>query len=149
MRTILTALAAVAAVGLTPAAAAVQSDSKPLATVFKNPQCGCCETYGQYLRENGYEVKVVATHDLPLIQERQGVPAGLEGCHTTLIGGYFVDGHVPIEAFDRLLEERPAVHGITLPGMPPGSPGMGGPKTEPFKIRAIAPGGKQSVFQVA
>ncbi len=147
MRTFLSALAAAAALAITPAAAA-RPDSKPLATVFKNPQCGCCETYGQYLRENGYEVKLVPTHDLPLIQLQQGVPAGLEGCHTTLIGGYFVDGHVPIEAFNRLLEERPEVNGITLPGMPPGSPGMGGPKMEPFKIEAIAPGGKQSVYDV-
>lgn len=121
---------------------------KPLATIFKNPQCGCCETYGKYLRNNGYEVKVVATHDLPLIQERQGVPAGLEGCHTTLIGGYFVDGHVPIETFDRLLAERPDIDGITLPGMPAGSPGMGGPKVEPFTIHAVEASVHSSVFAV-
>lgn len=121
---------------------------KPLATVFKNPQCGCCESYGQYLRNNGYEVKVVATHDLPLIQQRQGVPAGLEGCHTTLIGGYFVEGHVPIATFNRLLAERPDVNGITLPGMPTGSPGMGGPKTEPFTIHAVASGGRASIYAV-
>lgn len=142
--------AAAAAVSLLIAAspAIAQPSSKPLATLFKNPQCGCCETYAQYLKSNGYEVKVVASHDLPLIQQRQGVPAGLEGCHTTLIGGYFVDGHVPISAFNRLLAERPAINGISLPGMPPGSPGMGGPKMEPFKMYAVAKGGAASVYAV-
>ena len=147
MRTLLSALAAATALAVSPAAAA-EPLTKPLATIFKNPQCGCCETYGEYLRENGYEVKLVATHDLPLIQQRQGVPSGLEGCHTTLIGGYFVDGHVPIATFDRLLAERPNVNGITLPGMPPGSPGMGGPKMEPFTIQAVAKGGLISLFEV-
>lgn len=142
--------AAAAAVSLLIAAspAIAQPSSKPLATLFKNPQCGCCETYAQYLKSNGYEVKVVASHDLPLIQQRQGVPAGLEGCHTTLIGGYFVDGHVPISAFNRLLAERPAINGISLPAMPPGSPGMGGPKMEPFKMYAVAKGGAASVYAV-
>lgn len=141
--------AAAAAGALIAAAPALAGPApKPLATVFKNPQCGCCESYGKYLRNNGYEVKVVATHDLPLIQQRQGVPAGLEGCHTTLIGGYFVDGHVPIATFERLLAERPDVNGITLPGMPTGSPGMGGPKTEPFTILAVASGGQTSTYAV-
>lgn len=144
---LLKALAAAAVVtAAVPAHAA--SDAKPLATIFKNPQCGCCETYGQYLQQNGYEVKIVATHDLPLIQQRQGVPAGLEGCHTTLVGGYFVDGHVPIASFDRLLAERPDVNGITLPGMPTGSPGMGGPKTEPFKIYAVGKNRATSVYAI-
>lgn len=140
--------AAIAAALVLGGPALAEPAPKPLATIFKNPQCGCCETYGEYLRSNGYEVKVVATHDLPLIQERQGVPAGLEGCHTTLIGGYFVDGHVPIETFDRLLAERPDINGITLPGMPAGSPGMGGPKTEPFTIHAVAGAGRSSVYTV-
>ena len=140
--------AAVAAALVLGGPALAEPAPKPLATIFKNPQCGCCETYGSYLQSNGYEVKIVATHDLPLIQERQGVPAGLEGCHTTLIGGYFVDGHVPIETFDRLLAERPDIDGITLPGMPTGSPGMGGPKAEPFTIHAVAAGGRNSVYAV-
>ena len=146
MRNVLTAAATAAT--LLAATPALAGPPKPLATIFKNPQCGCCETYGEYLRSNGYEVRVVATHDLPLIQQRQGVPAGLEGCHTTLIGGYFVDGHVPIGTFNRLLAERPDVNGITLPGMPTGSPGMAGPKTEPFTIHAVASGGRTSVYGV-
>lgn len=121
--------------------------AKPLATIFKNPQCSCCESYGAYLEANGYPVKMVATHDLALIKERQGVPAGLEGCHTMLIGGYFVDGHVPVASIDRLLEERPSILGITLPGMPTGSPGMGGPKSSAWTITAVAPDGTKSVYK--
>ena len=145
MRSVLKAATIVGALAFS-ASAAIASAAKPLATIFKNPQCGCCETYGDYLRENGYEVKLVATHDLPLIQQRQGVPQGLEGCHTTLIGGYFVDGHVPIQTFNRILEERPDVNGITRPGMPMGSPGMGGPKTEPFTIYAVAKDGRTTTY---
>lgn len=141
--------AAAASLAIVATRALAQPSPKPLATLFKNPQCGCCETYAGYLKSNGYEVKMVPSHDLPLIQQRQGVPAGMEGCHTTLIGGYFVDGHVPIEAFNRLLEERPEINGITLPGMPPGSPGMGGPKMEPFTIHAVAKGELTFVFEVA
>ena len=147
MRSIFKAFALGAGIAIAVPAPAAEPE-KPLATVFKNPQCECCESYAEYLRENGYPVKVVATHELPLINERQGIALGAEGCHTTLIGGYFVSGHVPIGSFDRLLEERPDVNGITLPGMPMGSPGMGGAKTEPFTIYAMASGQKPAVYAV-
>jgi hypothetical protein len=110
------------------------------ATLYKNPACTCCETYADYLRENGFEVAVEATHDLPLIKRLQGVPTPLEGCHTTLIEGYVVEGHVPVATILRLLSERPAIKGISLPGMPAGSPGMFGEKAEPFTIYEIGDG---------
>lgn len=135
--------------GLALAAPALaQPPVKPLATVFKNPQCSCCEGYGDYLRQNGYQVKMVPTNDLALIKQRQGIPAELGGCHTTLVAGYFIDGHVPIETFDRLLAERPEIDGITLPGMPAGSPGMGGQKSAPFTIYGLSRGGKPFVYAV-
>src|SRR3546814_17438363 len=87
--------------------------------------------------ENGFEVKVVATHDLPLIKQRHDVPEALGGCHTILIGGYVVEGHVPASTLNKLLTERPAIKGISLPGMPTGSPGMGGPKAEPLTTYAF------------
>ena len=146
MKTVVQLLAALAAVAATPALAA--PPDKPLATLFKNPQCGCCESYAAYLRENGYEVKVEAPNDLALIKQRQGIPQELGGCHTTFVGGYYVDGHVPIGSFDRLLAERPELNGITLPGMPAGSPGMGGTKSSPFTIFALAQGGERSVYAV-
>jgi hypothetical protein len=139
-------LIAAAAAALSAQGVAAADGDKPLATIFKNPQCTCCESYGEYLRANGYPVKMVATHDLALIKQRQGIPAGLEGCHTALVGGYFIDGHVPVQTFDRLLAERSAISGISLPGMPTGSPGMGGPKTETWTIVAVAPDGETSVY---
>ena len=80
MRLLPKVLMSFSALALLPSAAAAQ-EARPFATIFKNPQCGCCESYGDYLEASGYEVKMVATHDLALIKERQGVPAGLEGCH--------------------------------------------------------------------
>ena len=145
MRLLPKVLMSFSALALLPSAAAAQ-EARPFGTIFKNPQCGCCESYGDYLEASGYEVKMVATHDLALIKERQGVPAGLEGCHTMLIGGYFVDGHVPTDSVDRLLEERPRISGITLPGMPAGSPGMGGAKTGTWTITGVRTDRTTSVF---
>ncbi len=110
------------------------------ATLYKNPQCGCCEAYAGYLRENGFDVRVVATHDLPLINRRHGVPEEFEGCHTTLIDGYIIEGHVPVQTIGRLLADRPDIKGISLPGMPAGSPGMTGRKSEPFTIYELSDG---------
>jgi hypothetical protein len=111
-----------------------------VATLYKNPQCGCCETYADYLRENGFEVTVKPTHDLPLMKRQHGVPSELEGCHTTLVEGYVVEGHVPVNSLIRLLTEKPDIKGISLPGMPAGSPGMSGEKTAPFTIYEIGDG---------
>jgi hypothetical protein len=124
--------------GLALSAPSLAEESATQATLYKSPQCGCCESYADYLRANGYEVEVVATHDLPLVKQQHGVPTALEGCHTTLVDGYVVEGHVPVTTLDRLLAERPAIKGISLPGMPTGSPGMSGPKTEPFTIYELS-----------
>lgn len=121
----------------TPAHAA--ADGKHV-TLYKDPECSCCEGYADYLRGNGFVVSIVPTHDLPLLDEKYGIPAELSPCHISLIGGYVVGGHVPIEVVNRLLAEKPAITGITLPGMPMGSPGMTGRKTGPFNIYEIAKG---------
>lgn len=110
------------------------------ATVYKNPQCGCCKEYIGYLRQNGFVVKAVDTPDLSQIKRQNSVPPQFEGCHTTLIDGYVIEGHVPVKSIERLLSERPKIKGIALPGMPAGSPGMTGLKTEPFVIYEIADG---------
>jgi hypothetical protein len=116
------------------------AEESRIATLHKNPQCGCCEGYADYLRENGFEVTVKPTHDLPLLHRQYGVPEPLAGCHTTLIDGYVVEGHVPIRPLLRMLTERPAIKGISLPGMPAGSPGMSGEKSQPFTIFEIGDG---------
>jgi hypothetical protein len=114
---------------------------EPRATIlYKNPQCGCCEGYADYLRESGFEVTVEPTHDLSSIKRQHGVPGALEGCHTTLVDGYVVEGHVPVNTLLRLLAEKPAIKGISLPDMPAGSPGMAGEKTGPFTIYELADG---------
>src|SRR6266852_1321702 len=98
------------------------------AILYKNPQCTCCEGYAAYLRKNGFEVEVKPTNDLTEISQKAGVPEALQGCHTMFVDGYVVDGHVPVNVIRKLLSERPAIAGITLPGMPAGSPGMTGSK---------------------
>lgn len=113
------------------------AQERPQATLYKTPDCGCCEGYATYLRANGFDVKTVATHDLPLIKKQYQVSEKLEGCHTTVVGNYVVEGHVPVGPVERLLRERPAIKGISLPGMPDGSPGMSGRKAEPFVIFEI------------
>jgi hypothetical protein len=110
------------------------------AVLYKNPQCDCCEDYAKYLEQNGYRVTVKATHDLSVISRNAGVPPELEGCHTMMVGGYVVGGHIPVNVINRLLSEKPKIKGISLPGMPSGSPGMSGPKTGPFTIYAISTG---------
>jgi hypothetical protein len=136
---------AIAFFGLAPAIGASMywpstSDAQHHAVLYKNPQCGCCEAYAGYLRDHGFEITVKVTHDLSLVKRNAGVPEPLDGCHTTMVGGYVVEGHVPVRALERLLAERPDITGISLPGMPEGSPGMSGVKTAPFTIYEIAEG---------
>lgn len=116
-------------------------------TLYKNPDCTCCDAYAEYLENNGFEVTIKPTHDLALIKRMAGVPPQLEGCHTLMIDGYTVEGHVPIDVLTRLLSERPDIKGISLPGMPLGSPGMGGEKEGPFTIYEFS-GGPPEVYAV-
>jgi hypothetical protein len=118
-------------------------------TLYKNPQCTCCESYAQYLDQNGFTVDVKATNDLAEISRKAGIPEDLQGCHTSFIGSYIVDGHVPVKTIRKLLAEKPAIVGITLPGMPSGSPGMTGDKTGSLIIYAVTKdGSRPSVFDV-
>lgn len=110
------------------------------ATLYKDPECDCCSGYGGYLEQNGFRVTIVPTSDLSQINRQRRVPPSLEGCHVTMIERYVVAGHVPIRPISRLLAERPNVIGITLPGMPLGSPGMTGLQTGPFTIFEILNG---------
>lgn len=129
-----TFLAALAAFG---ASRIAHAQGTREATLYKNPQCGCCEGHAAYLRRHGYRVTEITTHDLDAIKRKHGVPEALYGCHTILVGNYVVEGHVSGPLIDRLLRERPKIRGISLPGMPDGSPGMTGTKTEPFRVYEI------------
>jgi hypothetical protein len=123
-----------------PFAGRVSATAIPV-TLYKDPQCGCCEGYAAYLKENGFDVTVTPTNELAEISQKAGVPAQFQGCHTAFIEGYVVDGHVPVGAVRKLLAERPAIAGITLPGMPMGSPGMVGEKKETFIVYAVTKDG--------
>lgn len=116
------------------APAAARTGSGATAVMYKNPGCECCDGHAAALRSAGFEVTLVPTQDLAAVKVRAGVPAALQGCHTILVDGYAVEGHVPVAAVQRLLDERPALRGIALPGMPAGSPGMGGAKIAPFRV---------------
>ena len=92
--------------------------------MYKSPSCGCCTAWAEHMRDNGFEVKVHETQNLQTIKEKAGLKPGMGSCHTAFIDGYAIEGHVPAEDVKRLLEERPDAHGLTVPGMPVGSPGM-------------------------
>lgn len=118
-----------------------------LATIYKSPSCGCCGQYAAYLEKKGYGVVIEDVADMQSVKEQFDVPYELESCHTMEIDGYVVEGHVPEEAVQKLLAERPDIKGIGMAGMPSGSPGMPGPKTSDFVIYEIAhDGAKGNVF---
>ena len=113
---------------------------------YRSEICGCCGLYKGYLERNGkLNVNDVMAEDTDKIKKQFNIPAEMESCHTTIINGYFVEGHMPLEAVEKLLEERPDILGIALPGMPQGSPGMTGSK-EDFVIYAIHKDGTKSEF---
>lgn len=105
--------------------------------VFKSPWCGCCTAWVHHLERNGYSAIVHDVEDLSAIKQMAGVPRDQRSCHTAMIDGYVIEGHVPASAIDRLLAERPEIHGLTVPGMPQGSPGMEGPNPVPFTVFSI------------
>lgn len=117
-------------------------------TVYKTPQCGCCRTWVDHLRENGFEV---TTHDVPdisAIKTKLGVPSDLGACHTAVAGSYVVEGHVPAADIQKLLATKPKAAGVAVPGMPIGSPGMEVPgrPADKYDVIAFAKDGKRSVF---
>ncbi len=141
------AMTLLAAASIPTVKAARAASSIPV-TLYKNPSCECCEGYAQYLYRNGFNVDVRPTNDLAEISRKAGIPSDLEGCHTAFIGNYVVDGHVPVDTVRKLLDEKPAIVGITLPYMPAGSPGMYGEKAGPLTIYAIGRNGTPRVFDV-
>ncbi len=106
--------------------------------MYKMPDCDCCEPHAEYLRAQGFDVDVEEPENLSPIRRAHGVPVEMEGCHTILIEGYVVEGHVTAETIRRLIAEKPAgVVGISIPGMPIGVPGMPGPRDEPIRVFAF------------
>jgi len=119
----------------------------PEVTVFKSPTCACCGKWAEHMREAGFEVKEVPSEQMDRIKAQLGIPRALGSCHTARVGGYLVEGHVPAEDVKRMLDERPAIAGLSAPGMPQGSPGMEGPyPPDRYDVMAFERDGKARVF---
>lgn len=129
----------VALVLLAPTPLLADGPSKAV-TLYKDPDCGCCAGHVEHLRQNGYAVTVKPMPNMSLVKRMYGIPDQLASCHTATIDGYIVEGHVPARVIDKLLADRPKIRGISLPGMPAGSPGMPGPKSEPFTVYSLTDG---------
>ncbi|MCR4325901.1 MAG: hypothetical protein NUV59_03830 [Patescibacteria group bacterium] len=123
------------------------SGTPPLGQVVihKSASCGCCGVYATYLKREGYGVDVhnISDSDLGAKKREIGVPYELESCHTSEVGGYIVEGHIPEEAIAKLLADKPDIKGIGMPGMPMGAPGMGGSKMSDFVVYEITQDGER------
>lgn len=115
-------------------------EAKTAITVYKSPSCGCCGGYITELQQNGYDVTVIPTNDLASLKTQYNIPREVQSCHTATLGNYFIEGHVPLEILEKLIEEQPAIDGVALPGMPSGATGMGGMKQGIWTIYAITDG---------
>lgn len=136
------------ALGALPLLARAGDNSLPTIHVSKTPTCGCCGVWVTHLQKSGFKTEVKDFDDLTPIKERLGVPASLSSCHTAEVGGYFVEGHVPAEDIKRLLSKRPAGKGITVPGMPAGSPGMevASGRVDRYEVLLVGNDGSTKVF---
>lgn len=114
--------------------------------VYKSPNCDCCELHAAYLRRHGFQVEVKNVNDISAVKEQYNIPSILSSCHTTVIGDYIAEGHIPIEAIVEMIEGDSGISSIALPGMPSGSPGMPGIKTGPFTIYSFTTEGEIDEF---
>jgi len=140
------AICAAAIAVATAAAPTVTSASKPTITVYKDPNCGCCRNWIEHLKKHGYAVDAKDTPDMAQIKSTLGVPTDLRSCHTAVVEGYLIEGHVPATDIDRLLAAKPQVKGLAVPGMPMGSPGMEGGTAQRYQVIAFDKSGKSRVF---
>lgn len=124
-----------------------QPADAPRVTVYKSPSCQCCSQWVEHLREHGFVAQVESERNLAAVRERLGVPVKLAACHTGVVGDYLIEGHVPASDIQRLLQERPKARGLTVPGMPIGSPGMEqGDRRQPYATLLFREDGQTSVF---
>lgn len=145
-RSLLSALPLVL-IGSARAAAQRGAAATRAVTVYKDPSCGCCKKWVSLMQAAGFEVSARDTPDMQSIKRRYQVPAAMASCHTALVGGYVIEGHVPADLISRLLKEKPKLLGLAAPGMPVGSPGMemGGQK-DAYDVMTFDAAGKTTVF---
>ena len=141
----------VALLGIAVAVSSASAQGKPTPKtphlqVYKSPTCGCCGKWVEHMTAAGFTSTVTSMPDVSPIRTRHGVPSQLASCHTALVGGYVIEGHVPAEDIRRLLRERPAVVGLAAPGMPAGSPGMDVPNSPAYEVLSFDKEGRTKVF---
>jgi len=115
-------------------------------TVYKSPTCKCCNKWVQHLEDNGFNVNTVNKFDMKSIKSQESVPRQLASCHTAVVGDYVIEGHVPAADIKRLLNEQPAIAGLSVPGMPMGSPGMEGARKDAYNVLTLTKNGDSTVF---
>ena len=143
-RTVLTALAAAAAALALPVGA---KEALPQAQVFKNPSCGCCGAWVEHMLAAGFSVNVTEVDDTSIPRKKYGLPDRFGSCHTAVVGGDVVEGHVPANDVKRMLAMKPVAVGLAVPGMPVGSPGMEmGARKDPYQVLLVAKDGRERVF---
>ncbi|OGA34323.1 MAG: metal-binding protein [Betaproteobacteria bacterium RIFCSPLOWO2_12_FULL_62_13b] len=141
----LTAILATAILGLSVSMAALAQQT--VVEVYKSPTCGCCTDRIKHLQQNGFTVKAHDVGDASAYRAKFGVPDQLGSCHTATAGGYAIEGHVPAREIKRLLLEKPKAKGLAVPTMPMGSPGMEGPRSDPYEVLLFQANGKYAVYQ--
>lgn len=136
-----------ATVLLTLAALGAGAEPLPEVVMHKDPNCGCCGKWAEHLEASGFKVITVPERDMQAVKTRLGVPQRLRSCHTAKVGNYVIEGHVPASAIKRLLREKPAVAGLSVPGMPAGSPGMEVPgKKDAYDVVSFDKAGRSAVY---
>jgi len=120
--------------------------AEPSITVYKSPSCGCCGKWVSHLKENGFEVQTVDIDDLRMVKSMSGIKPEQASCHTARVGDYVIEGHVPADDIKRLLAEHPDARGLTVPGMPMGSPGMDAPQPQHYQVLLLEKDGTTEVF---
>lgn len=129
-------------------ASAPKATAQPLIVVYKSPSCGCCVKWEEHLKASGFQVDSRPRPDMNPVKAEAEVPTELQSCHTAIVDGYVVEGHVPASSIKKLLAEKPAgVKGIAVPGMPIGSPGMEGPNPERYDVLTFSAAGETKVFE--
>lgn len=121
--------------------------ANPVIEVYKTATCGCCKQWIKRLEANGFKVKAQDVANTADYRTKFGIPADYGSCHTARVGGYAVEGHVPASDIKRLLAEKPQARGLAVPGMPMGSPGMEGPRSDPYDVLLVKEGGKAEVYR--
>lgn len=119
---------------------------QPVITVYRDPNCGCCTKWIEHLIKHGFRVTDKKSNEMSEIKRGLGVPEKTESCHTGVVNGYVIEGHVPASDIKRLLKEKPKVAGLAVPGMPMGSPGMEGPRTDRYEVLSFDKAGVTKVF---